>query len=666
MGVLCVEAVFVGLSLRATHSGQMLYWQEARLQTLAFLPSAWLLFSLCYARGNYRDFLRKWWPVVVGVLVVPVGAAFGFSHALIADLIETKANRDWMVVLGWPGLTVNLVFLVSLVLVLINLEATFRAAVGTMRWQIKFMVLGLAALFVVRIFSTSQALLYTGSRLSLQVVNAAALLLSCVLIAWSLLRTKVFTIDVFPSQTVLHKSLTVLLVGAYLFLVGVLAKLVTVLGGEAAFVLTAFLVLVATVLLGMFLLSDRVQQRTKRFVSRHFRRPLYDYRKLWMTFSERTTSLLDETALSRTFAKVISETFDVLSVTIWLLDQNSGRVVFAASTSLSETTASDLMGSDADLSELIQIMRAQPYPIDLDRTDESWSAVLKRCNPDYFRKGGHRLCVPLVAGGEPVGLITLSDRVSGVQFSVEDLDLLKCIGDQVAANLLNMQLSQRLLQAKEMEAFQTMSAFLVHDLKNTASTLSLILQNLHAHFEDPMFRQDALRAMSKSVTHINDLISRLSVLRHKLELHPVEADLNEVVAKSLAGLESAPDLAWGKDLRPLPKVRIDLDEFQKVIVNLLLNAKEAVSANGHIQVATSQRDGWAVLSVSDNGCGMSPEFLARSLFRPFRTTKKNGTGIGMFHSKMIVEAHRGKIEVESAPGQGTTFRVLLPLTAKKP
>jgi hypothetical protein len=172
MGVLCVEAVFVGLSLCATHSGQMLYWQESRLQTHAFLPSAWLLFSLCYARGNYRDFLRRWWPVVVGVLIVPVGAAFGFSHDLITGLIETKADRDWLVVLGWPGLTVNLVFLVSMVLVLINLEATFRAAVGTMRWQIKFMVLGLAALFVVRIFSTSQALLYTGSRLSLQVVNA--------------------------------------------------------------------------------------------------------------------------------------------------------------------------------------------------------------------------------------------------------------------------------------------------------------------------------------------------------------------------------------------------------------------------------------------------------------------------------------------------------------
>jgi signal transduction histidine kinase len=94
---------------------------------------------------------------------------------------------------------------------------------------------------------------------------------------------------------------------------------------------------------------------------------------------------------------------------------------------------------------------------------------------------------------------------------------------------------------------------------------------------------------------------------------------------------------------------------------LIFNAREAVSKTGQVQIQTSQANGWAVLAISDDGCGMSQEFLNRSLFRPFQTTKKNGLGIGMFQSKMIVEAHKGKIEVESETGKGTTFRIFLPL-----
>jgi putative PEP-CTERM system histidine kinase len=256
----------------------------------------------------------------------------------------------------------------------------------------------------------------------------------------------------------------------------------------------------------------------------------------------------------------------------------------------------------------------------------------------------------------------LGDRVSAATFTWQDYDLLKCIGDHIAAGLLNTRLSQKLLQAKELEAFQTMSAFFVHDLKNTANTLNLMLQNLPVHFDDPAFRADALRGVSKTVTHINRLIGRLGSIRHELQIKPVESDLNELIAKSLAGWEDVAGINLKKDLAPLPKVLFDPEQMLKVTTNLIFNAREAVpQASGQVQIKTAQSNGWAVLSISDNGCGMSPEFLSRSLFRPFQTTKKNGLGIGMFQSKMIVEAHKGKIEVESETGKGTTFRVFLPL-----
>jgi putative PEP-CTERM system histidine kinase len=321
-----------------------------------------------------------------------------------------------------------------------------------------------------------------------------------------------------------------------------------------------------------------------------------------------------------------------------------------------------LRPSKEELGQIVAVLRARHEPADIDAAKETWAEVLRRCHPDEFRKGGNRVCVPMIAGDEVVGLMILGDRVSAATFTWQDLDLLKCIGDHIAAGLLNTRLSQKLLQAKELEAFQTMSAFFVHDLKNTANTLNLMLQNLPVHFDDPAFRADALRGIAKTVAHINRLIGRLGSIRHELQIKPVEADLNELVAKSLAGWEEAAGINLKKDLSPLPPVRFDPEQMLKVATNLIFNAREAVPpVSGQVQIQTRQSHGWAVLAVSDNGCGMSAEFLSRSLFRPFQTTKKNGLGIGMFQSKMIVEAHKGKIEVESETGKGTTFRIFLPL-----
>jgi putative PEP-CTERM system histidine kinase len=309
----------------------------------------------------------------------------------------------------------------------------------------------------------------------------------------------------------------------------------------------------------------------------------------------------------------------------------------------------------------MQALEKRPDPVDIDASRENWAAALKQSHPDQFRSGGNRICAPLMSGGQMVGMIILGDRVKGVPFSWQDLDLLKCVADSAAAGLMNIQLSQKLLQAGQMEAFQTMSAFFVHDLKNTISTLNLMLKNLPANFDNPEFRQDALRGISKTITHVNHLIQRLGQLRGRLQIKPVASDLNELVLSVLSGVETSPQINLVKTIHPLPKMLLDQEQMQKVVTNLIFNAREAVSSTGEVRVETSQNHGWAVLSVSDNGCGMNPEFLNQSLFRPFQTTKKNGLGIGLFQSKMIVEAHRGRIQVESQPGKGTTFRIILPL-----
>jgi putative PEP-CTERM system histidine kinase len=662
MLVLASESGFACLGLD-TASQSVIQWETYRLMAASLLPGIWLLFSLSYARGNSAEFLRSWRFVIVAAFIVPIGLVCWFGEGLMAAQ-QVGPDQQWALVLMPPGLLLNLILLLTSVLVLMNLERTFRASVGTMRWRIKFMVVGLGVLFLVRAYSSSQALLFHQVDRGLEGVDAGALLVACPLIMRSLLRSGHFDVNVYPSHKVIHNSLILILAGAYLLAVGVLANIVKFVGTSTSFTLEAFILLMALVLLTILLLSDRVRLYTKRFVSRNFERPMYDYRTVWRRFTECTASRMDQLELCRATVKLVAEIFQVLSVTIWLVDEKKANLIFASSTSLSDVKGAELSPSGAEASEILSALQNQSDPVDIDASRENWAAALRRSHPDDFHAGSSRICVPMMMGGELLGVMTLGDRVGGIAFIHQDLDLLKCVGDQAAASLRNLQLSGKLLQVKEMEAFQAMSAFFVHDLKNTASSLGLMLKNLPIHFNDPAFREDALRGVSKTVSHINNLISRLSLLRHGLEIRRAEADLNEVVGKALAIQKGAIEIEIIKDFQTLPKISLDPEQILKVLTNLILNATEAVSKQGQLRITTSQTPGWAVLAVSDNGCGMTPEFLNRALFRPFQTTKKAGLGIGMFQSKMIIEAHGGRIEVDSKIGQGSTFRIFLPLNKK--
>jgi putative PEP-CTERM system histidine kinase len=628
---------------------------------MAAIPITWLLFSWSYARERSARFrgIRGGYTLASGV-ILSVALAYLVQGLLIASVQQTDWGTQWRLRLGLAGMILFGLLLIGSVGVTLNIERTFRASVGTMRWRIKFMLLGVGLIFVVRIYTSSQVLLFRGFDSSLDSLNSGALLVGSLVALRSLARSGHFDIEVYPSQLVLQNSVTVLLAGAYLLIIGILAKVVAYIGGDTAFAPKALLILVSLVLLALALQSDRARLEIRQFVSRHFRRSPYDYRAVWKTFTEGTASRVEQADLCRGLIRLIAETFQALSVSIWILDDKKEALVIAASSgSPTLRDASSCNVQVADASTLAKQFHNQPGPFDLDARDERWAVALKEHHAIEFKKGGNRIAVPILSRGEWAGLIIVGDRVGGVPFSVEDYDMLTCVANHAGASLSNVQLSQKLLEAKELEAFQSMAAFFVHDLKNAASTLNLMLQNLPVHYDDPEFRADALRGISKTVGHINRLISRLGQLRHELKLEVTDCDLNDVVESVLTGVDRSPGFTVVKEIRPLPKTRLDRDQIHKVITNLVLNAAEAVPREGEVRVATDQVDGWAVLTVADNGCGMSPEFMSQSLFRPFQTTKKNGLGIGMFQSKMIVEAHGGKILVTSEPGKGTTFRVSL-------
>lgn len=661
MTVLSAECVFTALSLTTKDADGVLRWQTARLFATALLPGPWLLFSMRYARGKNVVFSSLERGALWAALIVPPVLVIVFRLKLLGWAPNPSSQGTSFLAMGAAGVGLFVLLLISSVGILLNLERTFRASVGTMRWRIKFMLLGVGVLFIVRTYTSSQALLFRAADLSLQTVDSITLLLASGLVTRALFRTGHFDLEVYPSQSALQKSLTILLAGVYLVIIGVLAKVMAHFGGDVAFAPKAFLLLLSLVILAVGLQSDRARLYLRRFVSRHFHRPLYDYRVVWIKFTEGSASSFEQAELCRSLARLTADTFDALSVTIWLSNEKQNGFVLADSTSLATGTTSTAAGQEISAPNVLEHFVTHPDPVDFETIEATWAATLRESNPSQFPHGGHRVCIPLIRHGEIVGLLVVGDRVTGTPFSVEDFDMLKCIAEHSTASLMNVRLSRQLLQAKELEAFQTMAAFFVHDLKNAASTLNLMLQNLPIHFDDPAFRQDALRGMGKTVSHINGLISRLSVLRHELKINPVAANIADIVNQAVAGLEIAGAARFVKQLPNLPPVLVDVEQIQKVVTNLALNASEATGRGGEVKIAAAFADDEVVLSVEDNGCGMSAEFVQKSLFRPFQTTKKNGLGIGMFQSKMIIEAHGGKISVVSEPGKGSTFRIHLPV-----
>jgi putative PEP-CTERM system histidine kinase len=661
MLIFAVESVFIGLNFMAFSVNEMIRWQHLKLLATSLLPGIWFVFSLSFARINFKEAISKWKWVIIGSFLLPLFMVTIFNKSFFKDEILLIEPSVFSIRLGWAGHLFYIFFLIGSILILMNLEKTLRGSAGAIKWQIKFMVLGLGGIFAVRIYTNSQTLLFSSSNPGLNLLNVSSLIVGNILITISILRSRLLNMNIYLSQTFLYNSIIVLMVGIYLLLVWVLTKLIQQFEKIQNIPFVALFVFLSLTGLTIFLLSDQVRLNTRKFISRHFKRPKYDYREIWREFTERTTYLMDVKGYCSAVTKMVSETLHNSSVTIWLLDEQKEHLIFGGSTSLPEGEIKNLRLLNIEMKDFISVIKNEEVPFDLKHTESKWVRIFLQNHQDDFREARVRYCIPLIAGVEVHGLITLNNWINDEPFLIEDYELLKAISDQTTVNLLNLKLTENIKQLKETEAYQTMAAFMMHDLKNLASSLSLTIENLPIHFENPEFRSDSLHIIQQNVLKINNIYSHLSILSKKIELKPTEVDLNVLVTSILSNLNGETHVSLLQDLKSLPKLMIDPDQIQTVLTNLVLNAKEAIGSSGEILIATDQKNGWVMISIKDNGCGMSKEFIERSLFRPFKTTKKYGMGIGLYHSKLIVEAHQGRIEVESEEGKGSTFRVFLPM-----
>ena len=663
MVALALDSILTGLILRPAQIAAVERWITADFIVECFIPVIWICFSLTYSRSDYRTSLKRWAFVLAAIGLIPIALTVLFRDQLFRVVPGTLPGEAWRLEFGPVTGLLNAVVLVALVWILVNLEQTFRSAVGTMRWRIKYVVLALLVIFGARLYVSSQAILFSAPAIALWGVESGALLIGCLFLTLAYTRTGWHEIDVHPSSAVLRSSLTVIIVGGYLFVIGVLALLVKRFGGAEVFQLQAFVVLLGMAGLAVLLLSDRARQQLHLFVARHFRKAQHDSVRIWTSFSRGLARVTDQAGLCTMSAKLISETFDVLTVRVWLLDEQTGQFKLADSTAPVPDKSGTARFGDVLPTTVTAGFTTRSAPFDLENLTDQWAEELRRLNPSTFPSGGNRLCVPLLAGTRVVGLILLADRINGAAYTLEELELLRCIADQISSVLLNIRFAGELAHARELEAFRTMSAFFVHDLKNAAASLNLMLKNLPVHFDDPDFRQDALRGIGNTAHRIDDMIARLSELRQHSDAVRVNTDLNQVVATSLASVTNLPGVDVVSELEPVPAILGDREQLQSVVTNLIMNARDAVGPGGCIRVRTQHRGNRVVLSVVDNGCGMSQAFVRDSLFRPFQSTKKKGLGIGLFQSRAIVLAHGGGVHVESEIGKGTSFQASFPVNA---
>jgi putative PEP-CTERM system histidine kinase len=663
MLLFAAEELLRGLSYGAVLPEDALYWQKRVTVVSSLLPAVWLAFSISYGRANADKVVAKWKWALIGIASASLIFIAVFRKALFGGALYLENSERWSILLAWPSLALRVLSILLSVLILFNLERTVRASTGRMRWQIKFTVLGLAGLIALRIYIHSQSLLYSTVDTGFVTINGLALIAADLLFAISLFRGSLLSADIYVSTATIQNSLTLFLAGIYLVAVGFLARVARYISPDESVPLDGFIVFVSLTALAVLLLSNRLRRKLRLFVSRHLRRPFYDYRNVWMDLTQKTTSLVDVNELSAVVSRIVSDSLAILSVSVWLVDDTGRRLTLAGSTAIPVGYARELEKAGKSAPEFIRILRSKTGCLDLEVTECSWPCEMMLVVPDLFRNVKMRYAVGLRAGGELVGVMTLNnDRVGYEELTTEDFVLLEAFAAHLASSLQTLKLSSRLRHAKEVETFQTVSTFFVHDLKNLASRLSLTMQNLPGNFDNPEFRADALRVMSASVDKIDDMCGRLNMLKQNIELKRVECDLNELVSATLDEFKASLKAELRRELHPVPKTLIDSEQIHKVLTNLVMNANEAVNGNGLIQVATTHEGNTVGFAVRDNGHGMSEEFMEKSLFKPFQTTKKRGLGIGLFHSKLIVEAHRGTLEVNSAIGEGTEFRVILPIS----
>ncbi|MGK0170883.1 MAG: putative PEP-CTERM system histidine kinase, partial [Gammaproteobacteria bacterium] len=570
--------------------------------------------------------------VSFGVLVTLASFVQGFAIGLQPDTIATLRL---------------LCFLAFAVVGLAFVEQLFRSSAREYRWQIKFLCIGLGGQFVYDFFLYAHGLLFGQLDIGLWTARGLVQALVVPFLALTAVRNPEWSVQIFVSRHVVFQSMAVLGGGVYLLAMAGVGYYIRVLGGTWGRTAQIAFFCGAIALLVVMLSSKQARSRAKVFVTKHFFRNKYDYRVTWLAFTQVLSGSESPEALQENIVRGVAGLMESPGGVIWTVDP-TGAFRRSAHWGQPLEVLNTLPATDS----MVAFLRSSQWVIYVNECQSDPAEYDGLTLASWLCDGAASAIVPLFHRSELLGFIALVPPLADRRYDWEDTDLLKTLGRQAGSYLAHLRLTEALADAKQFEAFNRLSSYVVHDLKNLVAQLSLVVKNSERHLDNPEFVRDAIGTVANASGRMRKLLDQLRKGRLE-ETSTRLVNVGRIVRKVIeerSAEEPAPTLGRIDDGLV---VSADAERLQNILGHIVQNAQDATSATGDVTVSAYHEPGGVRIEVCDTGAGMDAEFVAQRLFKPFETTKGNaGMGIGVYETREFVNLWGGTVDVDSVPGRG--------------
>jgi putative PEP-CTERM system histidine kinase len=459
------------------------------------------------------------------------------------------------------------------------------------------------------------------------------------------------------SRVATFQSLSVIAILAYIIAMMLAARAIEIVGGNWARIGQVGIVAAMTIAALLLLPSAKLRAWLRVTLTKHLFEHRYDYREEWLRFTDTVGRTGAEgAALEERVVKALADIGGAPAGLLLLVDEHrrlapAGRWNWSA----------PLPESGDGAQELIRHIEQGAYVLDFAAIRDGWLVEREARIAVPHWLGGLEDAwagIPLSHEGRLAGLVILEHPPISRRLDWEDFDLFRTAGIQAASYIAEARSQQALADAQRFDEFNRRFAFIMHDIKNLVSQLSLVARNAERHADNPEFRADMIATLQSSVKKMNDLLARLSPGATRGSEPPRPVEVQPILDAIVAAKRRSHGVRAYSEAGLLAMA--DAGGLDQALGHLIQNAIDASEPGDPVVVRAYESGGDVAVEVIDRGCGMSAEFVRSRLFQPFASTKKQGFGIGAYEARALIAAMGGRLEVESRLGEGTRFTLFLP------